>query len=65
MKILLTIILSLLLQTSLLSQKWDQTYGTANNTETCRDVLETYDHGYLISGSYKIPTSSNWLIKTD
>ena len=65
MKTLLNISLIFLLQTSLLSQKWDHTYGTLNNTETCWDISETYDHGYLISGSYKIPTSSNWLIKTD
>ncbi|MCD4682409.1 MAG: T9SS type A sorting domain-containing protein [Bacteroidales bacterium] len=47
------------------SQKWDNIYGTSNHTETQRDLVESYDNGYLISGSYKIPSSSNWLIKTD
>ncbi len=47
------------------SQKWYNFFGTSNHNETNRDITEAYDNGYLVSGSYKIPTPSNWLIKTD
>ena len=47
------------------SQKWENNFGTSSHNETTRDVTESYDNGYLISGSYKVPTPSNWLIKTD
>ncbi|HRX97512.1 MAG TPA: T9SS type A sorting domain-containing protein [Bacteroidales bacterium] len=46
------------------AQKWQQTFGAPNAKEIVMDVIETYDGGYLLSGSYE-ENVYNWLIKTD
>ena len=62
-KIILFIILTTILQ-SIYSQRWQHIYGNQGTSESFKDVIEYYDHGYLISGSYEI-YHGNWLIKTD
>ncbi len=46
------------------SQKWEHIYGYPNTSESFKDIIEFYDKGYLISGSYE-QEHGNWLIKTD
>ncbi len=47
------------------AQKWDKTYGTTYYDEYFEDLVECYDHGYLISGSNDLSPYPNLLIKTD
>ena len=46
------------------AQKWDNIYGYPGTHESFKDLIETYDKGYLISGSHE-QEHGNWLIKTD
>ena len=64
MKNIYFLLILLTLQTILYSQKWDTIFGNAGTSESFQDVIECYDKGYLISGSYENP-QANWLIKTD
>ncbi len=58
-----TISLFILLNINLLySQTWPKYYGQANRIDRSWDIIETYDNGYLILGSYP---AFSWLIKTD
>jgi len=62
-KIILLIILTTILQ-SIYSQRWQHIYGNQGTSESFKDVIEFYDHGYLLSAGYENP-QGNWLIKTD
>lgn len=54
----------LMVHLGLFGQKWDHIYGNPGTDESFKDVIELYDRGYLISGSYELD-EGNWLIKTD
>jgi hypothetical protein len=59
------IVCIILLQiSSSFGQKWEHIYGYPGTDESLKDVIETYDKGYLISGSYE-QQNGNWLIKTN
>ena len=60
---LITAIVVLLTSQSF-SQKWDHIFGYPNSDESFKDMIEFYDKGYLISGSYE-QEHGNWLIKTN
>lgn len=45
------------------SQIWEKSYGQVNVRELSRDIIETYDHGYLVLGW--VDGYSGWLIKTN
>jgi hypothetical protein len=60
---IISLLAFLLLNINMLySQTWPQYYGLPNQRELARDVIETYDKGYLILGRYP---NFSWLIKTD
>ena len=44
------------------AQVWPKYYGLPNSKERAKDIIEAYDKGYLILGSYP---QFSWLIKTD
>ncbi len=44
------------------SQTWPKYYGQSNRIDRSKDIIETYDKGYLILGGYQ---AFSWLIKTD
>lgn len=46
------------------SQKWETIFGNVGKDESAIDVIECYDKGYLLSGSYELH-NGNWIIKTD
>ncbi len=46
------------------AQKWQQTFGNPGIDEDVKDVMESYDKGYLLNGDYEL-YDGNWLIKTD
>jgi hypothetical protein len=62
-KTILLILLTTLLQ-EIYSQRWEHVYGNPNSSESFRDVIESYDKGYIISSSYESP-QANWIFKTD
>jgi len=45
-------------------QKWINIYGFPGTYESFKEVIEIYDHGYLICSSYE-QLNGTWLIKTD
>ncbi len=48
------------------SQVWPKYYGEPNRYDYSRDIIETYDKGYLICGGYFNDESGwSWLIKTN
>jgi len=46
------------------AQRWEHVYGYPGTDESFKDIIECYDKGYLITGSYEQEEGS-WLIKTD
>jgi hypothetical protein len=54
--------LFLLLSIFTFSQTWPKYYGEPDRNDWSRDIMETYDKGYLISGGFE---DFAWLIKTD
>lgn len=59
------ILLIIILQISCsYGQKWENIYGYPGTDEAFKEVIETYDHGYLICSSYE-QLNGTWLIKTD
>ena len=44
------------------SQTWPKYYGQTNRKDRSKDIIETYDNGYVLLGSYP---GFSWLIKTD
>ena len=55
----------LLITNSSFSQKWDTIMGNPGTSEGFQDLIECYDKGFLVSGSYYENLQGNWLIKTD
>jgi hypothetical protein len=54
----------------LMAQVWPKYYGKPNSDSYSDRIIETYDHGYLISGNYNTYEGAifkqwSWLIKTD
>jgi hypothetical protein len=64
-RLLLTILL--ILQVHFLhSQIWPKYYGESNRKDYSYDIIETYDHGFLICGGYFNDDGLwSWLIKTN
>lgn len=58
------ILIIILLHNYSFSQKWEHIYGYPGTSESFKDIIEFYDKGYLLSGSYE-QEHGNWLIKTD
>jgi hypothetical protein len=51
---------------NVIAQKWDKTIGYSYRDEWPNDVIEYYDHGYLLVGGYMVNQSvTPWEIKTD
>jgi hypothetical protein len=64
MKRQIIILIVILFQNSLFGQKWENIYGNPGTDESFSDVIELYDHGYLIASFYET-NDGCWLIKTD
>ena len=63
--IILTLLFTLQAYISL-SQNWPKYYGEPGRHDYSRDIMETYDQGYLICGGYFNDESTwAWLIKTN
>jgi len=45
-------------------QRWETIYGNPGTDEAFSDLIETYDHGYLICSFFEV-NNGCWLIKTD
>ncbi len=61
--LIISLITLILLNIGLLhSQTWPKFYGETNRIDRSKDIIETYDKGYLILGGYQ---AFSWLIKTD
>ena len=61
-KIYFTVFIWLFCFFSVNAQVWPKYYGLPNSKERAKDIIEAYDKGYLILGSYP---QFSWLIKTD
>jgi Secretion system C-terminal sorting domain len=46
------------------SQRWDHIFGESNTSESFKDIIVSYDQGYIISGYYEA-LQANWIFKTD
>jgi hypothetical protein len=64
MKRQIIILIVILFQNSLFGQKWENIYGNPGTDESFSDIIELYDHGYLIASFYE-SNDGCWLIKTD
>jgi len=64
MKTIALVAVWLLITLNSFGQKWEHIYGYPGTDESFKDLIEFYDKGYLISGSYE-QEEGNWLIKTD
>ena len=67
MKQALFIIVTALITLTSFSQKWQHTFGVSYLDEQSMRLIEHYDKGYLITGSYTggYDDHHGWLIKTD
>ncbi|NOX46537.1 MAG: hypothetical protein GXO89_06115 [Chlorobi bacterium] len=67
LKTITTTLIILLLFTTSIAQKWEQTIGISNFDEESRRVIEHYDKGYIITGSFTGGYNDHhgWIIKTD
>ena len=67
MKQALLIIVTAFISLTSFSQKWEHTIGVPYLDEESRRLIEHYDKGYLITGSYTggYDDHHGWLIKTD
>jgi hypothetical protein len=65
-KVILINIFVIVLGTSF-SQKWEHIIGEPNRNDYSRRIIEHYDKGYVITGTYTVggPDGHGWLIKTD
>lgn len=64
MKNFLLIVLVMCFDTYGFSQRWQQLFGNTGTYEFSQNIIECYDNGYLLSGSYG-ENEGNWIIKTD
>ena len=56
----------LLISHILNAQSWEQIFGYSSRRETFRNLTESYDHGFLVLGSFHYyPDTRGWVIKTD
>jgi hypothetical protein len=47
-------------------QKWQHTFGYPGTSEDSRDIIEHYDHGYIITSCQSSGSQGHgWLVKTD
>ena len=65
MKKIIYIFILLFSTLTLYSQKWDATFGTSNHDENEEDIIECYDHGYIVTGNHYLSNGGMWVIKTD
>jgi hypothetical protein len=56
--------LFILLIGNVYAQRWDHIFGKPGRTESFKDIIESYDHAYILSGG-DIPLQANWVFKTD
>jgi hypothetical protein len=48
------------------SQKWQHTFGYSSTSEDSRELIEHYDHGYIVTSCQSSGSQGHgWLVKTD
>jgi hypothetical protein len=64
---IILVLIGMLLINSVQGQRWQKTIGYPNRKDESNNLLEHYDHGYLITGLINegYDNTHGWLVKTD